>query len=394
MADKIFINDIGIVNALGTNKEEIFEGLIAGNTRGFQTKNTSQGDFTVGICEVDDRPAISGAFKNRLNNLLSYACDQIKPSVGTLIKQYGADRIGVVLGTTDNGSEQALNALAYKSEYQNFHSDYSLEEQTAHNSSAFVKSYLQLKSISMNISTACTSSARAVILGRQLIQQGVCDAVICGGGDIVSDTVLLGFNSLEAVDREHTNPFSANRKGINLGEGAALLVLSKDTMSDDDPWVAGCGDSSDAHHMTGPHPQGEGAIAAMKTSLQDAGLEAGDIDYLNLHGTGTRLNDSMESIATAAVFSEGVPCSSTKPLVGHTLGAAGATELAFACMLLSNKNSEKLLPPHIFDNQLDPEVPSLQFVRQGQTSPRLTCVMSNSYAFGGSNVSLIIRKDS
>jgi 3-oxoacyl-[acyl-carrier-protein] synthase-1 len=204
----------------------------------------------------------------------------------------------------------------------------------------------------------------------------------------VSETVMLGFAALEAVSDEISNPFSKNRKGINLGEGAAFYVMQNDTRTNNTPDVEllGWGESADAYHMTAPRPDGSGAEAAMREALNMAGIAPGDVDYINLHGTGTPLNDIMEALAIQAVFADNAPLlSSTKPVTGHTLGAAGALELALCRMALTKGG----LPVHCWDGRRDEEIPCLNFVAPNTNAKPKIC-MSNSFAFGGCNTSLII----
>jgi 3-oxoacyl-[acyl-carrier-protein] synthase-1 len=302
--------------------------------------------------------------------------------------------VGVLLGSCDNGAEESKAALAAYLANGAFPAGYSLAEQSAELPARFLAGELGLESFALVVSTACTSSASALALARKLIGLGVCDAVVAGGVDIVSDTVLLGFHALEAVDLERCKPFSATRRGINLGEGAALFLMTRAPLVG---WesglvLAGSGETADAHHMTAPDPSGQGAARAMRAALAEAGLEAGDIGYINLHGTGTPLNDAMESRATHEVFGAAVPCSSTKALVGHTLGAAGAMELGFCWLIMSALNPEHRLPPQVWDGAFDPELPAIGLTALGARAARLDACMSNSYAFGGCNVSLIIAR--
>ena len=223
-----------------------------------------------------------------------------------------------------------------------------------------------------------------------MILSGVCDAVIAGGVDVASPTTLLGFNSLEAISSGITNPFSKNRGGITLGEGAAFFVLAKDDVDGTQTVLLGAGESSDASHMTAPLADGSGAAQAMRAALADAGVRADAIDYVNLHGTGTKLNDSMEAKAVDAVFTGcAVPVSSTKALTGHTLGAAGALELA-ACFLALQQQK---LPLHVWDGVFDDALPRLAFVADATPQTKIRCCMSNSFAFGGCNASLVIGKE-
>jgi 3-oxoacyl-[acyl-carrier-protein] synthase-1 len=258
----------------------------------------------------------------------------------------------------------------------------------------FLADWLGLSGPAYCLSTACTSSARALLSAHRLLQQGPCDAVLCGGVDSLCRLTLNGFSALEAVSAERCNPFSFNRQGINIGEGAALFLMTKELMTREQTSIAllGGGASSDAYHISAPQPQGLGAQQAMRKALAAAGVTAEQIDYLNLHGTATAHNDAMESLAVQALFPQGVPCSSTKPLTGHALGAAGALEAAFCWLSLSPYNSDNLLPPHLWDGQAEDRLPHLQLVAQGTRlahKPQRR-LMSNSFAFGGNNLSLIL----
>ena len=206
--------------------------------------------------------------------------------------------------------------------------------------------------------------------------------MICGGVDSLCKLTLNGFTALEAVASERCNPFSVNRNGINIGEAAVLFLMTKTPAP---IALLGSGASCDAHHISAPEPSGKGALQSMRKALASAKLEPEHIGYLNLHGTATQHNDAMESLAVASLFPQGVACSSTKPMSGHTLGAAGALEAAFCWLSLMHDR----VPPHVWDGQADPTLPALQWAQTGDTLKK-RCLMSNSFAFGGNNVSLII----
>ncbi len=380
---KVYINDLGIINALASGKEKVLQSILEG-----QRFNSST---TIGDCRYIVGYSSDSGVADRLSPIMMEACREIDSTVKSCIKRYGRERIAVIVGTTDNGSYHTLSSHKTFLESGRFPEEYELRMQQADGPALFVRDFWGLESMAMGISTACTSSAAALIRARDLLNSGAVDAVIAGGADIVSESVLSGFISLEAVDPGPCNPFSRNRKGINLGEGCALLVLSREPMEDNSIILSGCGEASDAHHMTAPDPKGKGAESAMRKALQDAGADL--VDYLNLHGTGTMLNDAMESIATASVFNTLPPASSTKTMTGHTLGASGAMELGICWLLLSGLNGERCLPPHLWDGISDENVPHLNLVEKGSVVGRLNCCMSNSYAFGGSNISLIIEKD-
>lgn len=255
----------------------------------------------------------------------------------------------------------------------------------------FLAKFLELENIFYTISTACSSSAKVFTSAYNLLSLNLCDAVLIGGIDSLSSLTINGFNSLGILASNICNPFSQNRNGINLGEGSALFVLSKEKINKNNIALLGIGESSDAYHFTSPNPEGLGALTAMKQALAKANLQPEDIDYINLHGTGTIENDQMESIAVYTLFKDEVYCSSTKPLTGHLLGAAGICEIGLCWLLLSQEY--KFLAPHIWDASLDPKIKPIKLVTDKKTvSKRLLTCMSNSFAFGGSNATLIIGK--
>ncbi|MBB1518149.1 beta-ketoacyl-[acyl-carrier-protein] synthase family protein [Aquipseudomonas guryensis] len=387
-----YLNALGLLCALGQGKQAVARALFAGDASGMRAEPgwVAERELTVGAVR-GALPALPGLAlpPSRNNQLLLAAALQIEAPLREAISRYGASRVGVVLGTSTSGIDEASQSIAqyYNQGALPAHYHYAQQELVA--PASFLAAWLGLDGPCYSISTACTSSARALLSAHRLLQQGLCDAVICGGVDSLCRLTLNGFSALEAVSAEPCNPFSRNRHGINIGEGAALFLMTKEPAP-----IAffGGGASSDAHHISAPHPQGLGAQAAMHQALRSAGLAASDIDYLNLHGTATTHNDAMESLATAAIFPAGVPCSSTKPLTGHTLGAAGALEAAFCWLSLSEYNPDALLPPHLWDGQGEPELPTLQLVTPGTRLKKASGhrLMSNSFAFGGSNVSLIL----
>jgi 3-oxoacyl-[acyl-carrier-protein] synthase-1 len=349
------------------------------------------------------------AANTRIFRIAAAALAELRPSVEKALALYGAERIGVCLGSCDNGTEASI--LAHRAFFagKGFPNGYELRFQGASLLADYIAGISGVTGPALTVATACASGAGALVKGAEFIRAGFCDAVIAGGVDIVSDTVLLGFSSLEAVSDTVTNPFSKNRKGITLGEGAAFFVLTKDDPGDAGGIVLlGTGESADAFHITAPRDDGRGAIQAMRAALRDANIGPGDIDYLNLHGTGTPLNDRMEALAVQSVFGEDLPpASSTKPVTGHTLGAAGALELALCWMTLAEPAAKPAtssaaeravkaaIPVHCWDGEYDDAMPRLRLAEKGSGFPPgfvpRTC-MSNSFAFGGCNVSLVIGK--
>jgi len=350
------------------------------------------GKFPVGLIsgelpEVDFPPAVleppAYAGGTKIIRIIDAALEQIRPAMEKAVAKYGPEKIGICLGSCDNGSEGSL--LAHKALLTQgaFPEDYRLRFQSASFPAEFIARKFGLSGPVFTVATACASGASAIIRGAELIKSGLCGAVIAGGADIVSDTVFAGFHALEAVSDSLTNPFSRNRKGINLGEGAAFFLLDSERNSAVE--LLGAGESADANHMTAPEANGAGPARAMKAALEDAGLKAEHIGYINLHGTGTALNDQAEGCAMKTVFNQMPPISSTKPITGHTLGAAGALEAAICWMVLTE---QKGLPVHCWDGIMDEEIPVSPAGGNGQQTPSIC--MSNSFAFGGCNVSLIL----
>jgi 3-oxoacyl-[acyl-carrier-protein] synthase-1 len=382
---ELYLSALGIVNSLGAGKGPVREALLRGESSGLRPWGYGAGEFYAArALPPGSAREIRPPYRNRVNALLAGACDQLQPGLEEALRRWGRGQLAVLVGSTDNGSEQVGAALARRRQSGAFPGDWSLLQMQAHLPARFVADYLGLGGLCACVSTACASSASALAAARNLLELGACRAAVVGGADIVSESVLRGFHALEAVDPGRCNPFSRNRRGINLGEGAALFILSPEPLGGEEIRLLGVGECSDAWHMTAPSPEGTGAQRAMRLALADAGLPPERIDYLNLHGTGTSLNDSMESKAVRAVFPGGVPCSSSKSMVGHTLGAAGATELAFCWLALGAENRLRELPPHLWDGQADPELPALDLAAPGRRAGRLEVCMSNSFAFGGS----------
>ncbi|MEC4726861.1 beta-ketoacyl-[acyl-carrier-protein] synthase family protein [Shewanella sp. D64] len=387
---RIAISHIGLCTPLGQSPATVLARLNLGDTSAMHLRDDLLLDACTLVGEVSEPlaplPTPLSHFESRNNRLLFCAAKQITAAVAQACGQYGSQRVGIVIGTSTSGIASGEQALTHKAEQGELPEHYYYSQQELGNSSDFLRALFSTSGPCYTVSTACSSSAKVFSSARRLLQANLCDMVIVGGSDSLCKLTLNGFSSLESVSKGHNQPFSANRDGINIGEGAALFTLA---LGDAEIMLAGIGESSDAHHISAPHPEGRGAISAIKAALDDAGITPQDIDYINLHGTATRKNDAMESRALQQVFGESIPpCSSTKPLIGHTLGAAGAIEAAFCYLLLSSFNKEQALPPQIWDQQQDPDDPSLPLVSKGQTAD-IQYVMSNSFAFGGSNASLI-----
>ena len=388
-----YLNSLGVVCSLGRGPDEVARRLFAGDCSGMRRESGWVPDrsLTVGAVQGDLAaiPTELHQQKSRNNQLLLEAALQIRGDIDHAIERYGRERIAVVLGTSTSGIDEASRGIAHYLQAQQFPADYDYQQQELSAPATFLADWLNIGGPAYVISTACTSSARALMSAQRLLDLNLCDAVLCGGVDSLCGLTLNGFSALDAVSDERCKPFSVNRQGINIGEAAALFIMSKHPAGTQTIALLGAGASSDAHHISAPEPSGRGAAQAMHKALKRAGLQPANIGYLNLHGTATQHNDAMESHAVAQVFPEGVPCSSTKPMTGHTLGAAGALEAAFCWLSL---NHDGALAPHVWDGHGDPALPALNWVTPGQTLAPTSqrCLMSNSFAFGGNNVSLII----
>ena len=311
----------------------------------------------------------------------------VRAAVEVAKDKYGAHRIGVIIGTSTSGLYETEAAYGVLLEEGKMPDDFHFVTEHAYQATArFVQLELGLTGICYAISTACSSGAKAIAAGQRLINSGLCDAVIVGGVDTLCRLTLRGFRSLELISSQPCTPMDKNRQGISIGEAAGLLVLEKCHADNASAMkILSVGESSDAHHMSTPHPEGKGAALAMSNALQLAGLQAKDIDYLNLHATATKINDSVESRAVFSVFADKVPCSGTKGITGHTLGAAGALETIIALSALQHQ----FIPGTQGLQELDEDC-QCQVIQEPLLNQSLQIAMSNSFGFGGNNASVIV----
>jgi 3-oxoacyl-[acyl-carrier-protein] synthase I len=388
----LYLQAPGLICAAGHDLAELREAVFADQPSGVAANGTvwpghelHLGAVRVELPSVDALPLPQ---RSRNNALLLAALAQIRGQVDEAIARHGADRIGVVLGTSTSGVGESEAAIAALARDGRLPAGFHVEQQELGSPALMLAGLLGLSGPRYVVSTACSSGAKALASGARLLRAGLCDAVLVGGVDALCAMTVAGFTALESVDAARCRPMSATRAGINIGEGAALFVLSREPSA---MRLSGYGESSDAHHISAPEPGGRGALAAMREALARAGLQPADIGYLNLHGTATPQNDAMESRAVAELFGLALPCSSTKPLTGHALGAAGAIEAAIAWLTVAGDGR---LPVHHFDGQRDAELPPIALVAPGQrlaVAPRH--VMSNSFAFGGNNATVILSHD-
>lgn len=353
---------------------------------------TAQLDTFVGeIAGVDDTklPPSLARFDCRNNRAaeLGLAQDGFSRAVEDCARRLGSERIGVFMGTSTAGILQT--ELAYRRrdladgslpgdfDYRHTHNTFSVAE--------FVRTRLGLAGPCAAISTACSSSAKAFASAARLMQAGLIDAAVVGGVDTLCLTTLYGFNSLQLLSAQPCRPYDARRDGISIGEAAAFILLERAGAQApaDALWLLGVGETCDAYHMSSPHPEGRGALMAMRAALATAGLAPETIDYVNLHGTGTPANDAAEDHAVHGLFGSRVPVNSTKGMTGHALGAAGAVEAIVAALAVD----AGIIPGSPGTQMLDPALRARYEVRGGERT--VDRVLSNSFGFGGSNCSLV-----
>ena len=353
---------------------------------------TADLDTCVGeVAGVDDErlpPALLD-FDCRNNRLaqLGLAQDDFIAAVAVALARYGTDRIGVLVGTSTSGILQAelayrqrdavTGALPDRFRYATTQNLFSVAD--------FVRQTLRLEGPAVAVSSACSSSAKVFGAAARMIEAGLIDAAVVGGVDSLCLTTLYGFSSLQLTSARPCRPFDRDRDGISIGEAAAFFFIERlpARPAPDDILLLGVGESSDAYHMSSPHPEGLGARMAMEQALAGAGLTPGLIDYINLHGTGTRSNDLAEARAVLSLFGEATRCSSTKGTIGHTLGAAGGVEAVISALALRYG----FMPAGVNTQGLDPALPLAYLLCNDALAP--SRVLSNSFGFGGTNCSLI-----
>ena len=343
------------------------------------------------VAGIDDLPVIErlAEFDCRNNRLAQLALEQdgFTETVAAARARYGAARIAIILGTSTSGILETEHAYQHRDPASGrLPADFRFA--TTHNlyaSTDFVRRFLDLSGPAAMVSTACSSSAKVFASASRLIALGLADAAVVGGVDSLCRNTLYGFASLDLVGRDPCRPCDAARGGISIGEAAGFALLEKPENAVRHSGVAllGYGESSDAYHMSTPHPEGEGAALAMRRALTSAGLEPAAIDYVNMHGTASQVNDSMEDKAITAVFGTNTPASSTKGWTGHALGAAGITEAVISALCIQHG----FLPGCLNSRRIDPAFTSR--ILLGNETGTVRRVLSNSFGFGGSNASLV-----
>ena len=392
MQSHVYVSKFTTVNAAGTGTLQFQQALEQGRS-GLHPNQFDGTNLEVYVGEVGGIDSVDISVElahyNCRNNRLAQLClqqDGFADYVWQLKQRYSDQRIGVIMGTSTSGIHKLeqdyrnINpvsaALPDDGNARFTHNLYSV--------ASFVKAYFQLRGPAHVISTACSSSAKVFASAARMLTLGIVDAVIVGGVDSLCLNTLYGFDSLQLLSKQACQPLDVNRSGISIGEGAGFAVLENTAAYADFPIrLLGFGESSDSYHMSSPSPNGEGAVLSMQKALRMARLTPWDIAYINMHGTGTAINDKAESAAIGSLFDTDVPCSSSKGWFGHTLGAAGVIEAIVCFLALKNQ----YLPGTLNCRQLDPEL-GINALMQNQAY-NVDVVLSNSFGFGGSNCSLI-----
>ena len=389
--EDIIVSDYNLACAAGLGISEIRESIKAQKT-GLMPNDTPHSGLPTYIGKIDALDNFTwqdeqSKWQSRNNALIKIALQQgsLKRTVESLQRDIPSQRIGLIVGSSTSSidrSEQAYRASDGLSLPKNFQQKTVLNP---HAPTLFAAEILNIKGPSVTINTACSSSAKVFACAARWIKLGIVDAVVVGGADSIGLSVLHGFHALQLISKDYCRPFDRERNGINLGEAAGFAVLTrrKYAQPGSDVVLLGYGESSDAHHMSHPHPEGKGALLAIEQALAMAKLKSSDIDYVNLHGTASQANDYIEGNLVGELFPPTTLCSSTKGWTGHTLGAAGIIESLFAIETMKTG----LIPGTLHYQNPDPEI-NLKLFSDNKELDTKT-VMSNSFGFGGNNSCLI-----
>jgi len=401
MSTRVFVTGMGIITSIGMNTDEHLDSLLRLHTGfgkieflptvhkdtlpAFEIKITDSE-----LCRLAGVPEGEGYSRTALLGIIS-----VKEALGSAhISDVKEVRTGLISSTTVGGMrefEANYKDLIGNPEDGPFMQFAHVVDTGEH--AERIADYFGIRDYVNTVSTACSSASNAIILGAELIKHGKLDRVICGGSDVLSRFTLNGFNSLMILDKGHMRPFDINRGGVNLGEGAAYLVLESEEMLHKHPkkiWaeLTGYSNSNDAYHQTASSPDGDGALLSMQRALDMAGLKTSDVDYINCHGTATENNDLSEALAIQNLFGEHIPLfASTKPYTGHTLAAAGGVEAIFSLLSIDH---DVAFPNLNFEEQM-PEI-TIRPLRSLTKDIVITNILSNSFGFGGSNTSLLFSK--
>ncbi len=363
---------------LGRNIDEIFVRALKGENFHFSTEENLIKNYKLRLAKIDvPLENIDDVnFNARCNRLAAYVLNLLGVQISELLKKYSKDEIAVVAATTNCGVEE------FETSGLKTHSELG-------NPAVFVKRLLGLNNIAITVSTACSSGTKAFSSAINYLSSGIAKAVLVVGVDSMTKLPLYGFSSLEILSPEITNPFSKNYTGINIGEACACFIL--ENTNDAGINILGIGENSDVFHSTTPDPEAKEVKKAIEQALSMANISPEDVDYINLHGTGTLANDMMEAEAINTIFGDNIPVSSTKPLTGHCLGAAASIEAALCCHLLNNFSGK--LFPHIYDAEYNPDLKPIKLVKLEDKYSKCKICVSNSFGFGGTNAIIVLGKD-
>ncbi len=378
-----WLNDVGIVSALGVGHKQTISSINKQPATTLSATDELAFNKTTFVGQVSSLPLSAS---KRIYSIIDLALAQITDTINEL--NAPSSRIAVVIGTSTASIDEGERARKRYADTKVWPQNYRYEDQELIAPADYIANAVGGTGPNYSISTACSSSAKAMISAKALLAADLADIVICGGVDSLCQLTVNGFDSLSSMADAVCKPFSADRAGINIGEGAALFIMSKCQLDKTNIAFLGGGESSDGHHISAPAPDGCGAISAMRAALYDAKLAPRDIDYINAHGTATIQNDAMESLAINKLFGDNVPVSSSKHLTGHTLGAAGGIEAAICWLSLRNESS-LILPYNCVER--DETLADVSLLSTAQHLPLRYC-LSNSFAFGGNNASVILGK--
>ncbi len=385
MAHGAWINDFAITCALGDGKTDVGEALASTRPKTLSDRATliDGRPTTVGRIDIGANALRGGS---RTNELVARLIDDLRPAIDAAVARHGAHRVACLIGGSTTGINEATHDLKTKLDTGAWPEGFRFARQELGDTVEFAAKHAGVSGPAYVVSTACTSGAKAMAAACRVLETGLADAVVCGGADTLCDLTLNGFAALESIAPDVCNPFSVNRCGINIGEGGALFLVSREP----GPWrIEGYGESSDAHHASAPDPSAAGAEIAVRQALASAAVAAGEVGFVHLHGTATRLNDQMEAVLVDRVFGLDTPCASTKPLTGHTLGAAGAVQAGLNLLAMERG----VFPPHVWDGARDPDLPAIRLASPGESPPTpLERVLSLSFAFGGNNIALMLAR--
>jgi 3-oxoacyl-[acyl-carrier-protein] synthase-1 len=380
----LVITAMGVSSALGDSLDATWRSVVAARPCVSPPPFALPFATVCGAVEGPLEPVKAAGCDSRAARIGLRALDQVSAAVERARLRHGRDRIGVIVGTSTGGLDATEPAYQHFRRTGQHPAGFALDR--SHPFEAFARlaaERLDLAGPCYAVSTACTSAAKAFASASRLIQRGLCDAVLVMGADALCETTLRGFHSLSVLSSQAARPFSRDRDGIHIGEAAACLLVERD--GEGPALLAGIGESSDAHSMSAPHPEGLGARAAIVQALARAGLDASEVDYVNAHGTGTEQNDAAESLAIQAILPAGVPVSSTKGLTGHTLGTCGALEAIITVLAMQHG----ALPANAGAVPRD-EALGVNIVTEPRPQ-RIRAALSNSFAFGGSNAVVALR---